>query len=170
MGQRLKQQAEQIFAEKLEKAYSDFGFPKSHSKCLLDEWIKKRENKDLLEQVIIPSIVQALEMITDEDILFDHVIETLNPASKIQPGQKLKEGDYFVPESIDQLKQIRDVAKVGYNWQNDSFLELSFRMEPYYSERFDQVIFNSGQLNFAKTEYTFADFRQLCVNTFGDGE
>lgn len=85
----------------------------------------------------------------------------------IQPGQKLKDGDYFIPQNISQLISISLCAKVGTNWYKEEFLDEMYVMNiiPTYFSRFHKVIGGDNR-TFGKTEYDFPDFKQLCINTF----
>lgn len=80
---------------------------------------------------------------------------------KIQPGQKLQEGDCV------------------YNITKEQAQELMFILdnEQFVQPRTDGLVFSEGQLypNYLEycaelEEHTFTDFRQLCINTFGDGQ
>ena len=78
----------------------------------------------------------------------------------IQPGQKLKDGDFvknLAKEQFDELILIEnDEVKLDFeeglgiacqSWLGDNMLTYTF----------DDLI---------KTEYSFPDFKQLCINTF----
>ncbi len=86
----------------------------------------------------------------------------------ITQGQKLKDGDYFIPETVEQLVSISLCGHVGMNWYVKEFLQENFdnKYYPYYSQRFEMILSNSSELPFCKTEYDFPDFKQLCENTF----
>jgi len=90
--------------------------------------------------------------------------------TEITDGQKLQDGDWFDANSIEELEQIRGVAKVGQNWFKHGFLQenLTFGYNPVYMDRFEMVISNSSELPFGITEYSFEAFKMLCINTFGD--
>lgn len=79
----------------------------------------------------------------------------------IQPGQKLKEGDYVVNIKREQS----DFIQIFY----------ANHLPPIHNTtKGFGFVFNNGELvNHSHgekiTNHDFADFRQLCENTFGDG-
>lgn len=84
----------------------------------------------------------------------------------IQPGQKLKEGDWHKPMSESEAKEILDTMKIKYNdWYPKSCAENGIH---YHKRSLWEVSHDPKYLDKSK-EYNFADFRQLCENTFGDG-
>lgn len=76
----------------------------------------------------------------------------------IEQGQKLKEGDYCLNLNIDQVEEILKIEGDNYKWISvpDIFV---------YDGK---ALMINTCLDEAKTKYTFHDFRQLCINTFGD--
>lgn len=83
----------------------------------------------------------------------------------IQPGQKLKEGDYCKILTTEQSRELLEIESPGHedNEHNSNMC---------YSEKWNGFYFNGIELLFVskgarhKTKYNFADFRQLCENTF----
>lgn len=78
----------------------------------------------------------------------------------IQPGQKLKEGDW--------CEVTTESAKVLF--EIEGFISYEFYIQKCVE---NGICFNENELFVAdepedkKTEHTFPDFRQLCENTFG---
>lgn len=74
----------------------------------------------------------------------------------IQPGQKLKEGDYILDMTDDERLEISD--NFGVTYMPEKII--------MYRETYG--IFNAKHwVSKCKTKYDFTDFRQLCKNTFG---
>lgn len=76
----------------------------------------------------------------------------------IQPGQKLKEGDYTRCNSI-QANELSQIEKSGY-----------FNECPMFGVVYDGEILMPYDISWCVEleEYNFSDFKQLCENTFGD--
>lgn len=79
--------------------------------------------------------------------------------SNIKPGQKLWDGDCVYSLTDDQISEVETI----YGQEIE---------KPVW----EGLVFNGGELFPTHIEYcheleehTFADFRQLCINTFGDG-
>jgi len=91
--------------------------------------------------------------------------------TQITPGQKLKDGDWFHPKDINELKQIQEASNVGANWYKDEYLQeiISEHRKPVYLDRFGMIISCDDNGMFTKQEYSFEAFKELCENTFGDG-
>lgn len=77
----------------------------------------------------------------------------------IQPGQKLKEGDYTRVKSVDESITLEKFYHGRYV-PND--------VPVYFKEGFGLSITYRNS-NKCRSFYNFADFKQLCENTFGDG-
>lgn len=159
MNEQLKQKAEQIFRNKYEDImiHGDI-------ECF------KKDFETVYNGIIIPSIVQALEdqnqTITDEKgnpVTFWGGLSKKH-VSKIQPGQKLKDGDYFEGGTAEQYEQLFIIENV--------ITGQGVKVFSNHCIDYNQIVFESGDLNWnskAVTKYSLEDFRQLCINTFGDG-
>lgn len=89
----------------------------------------------------------------------------------IQPGQKLKEGDYFQGGTKEQYLELLKIdGQEQVNFTHDDEAKIAFEnydgliFDPNY--RLQYLSFDSEEDN-TITEYTFTDFKQLCENTFG---
>lgn len=80
-------------------------------------------------------------------------------SNMIAQGQKLKDGD-FVCE-LDNNQRIE--LEVFTNEQIPSGRNV------YYSANTKSLIIDRMEMR-SETQYDFPDFKQLCINTFGDGK
>ncbi len=182
-----KQKAEQIFREQFDKALPIS--KSSDSKKFFDEW--KIDNQYEYNSVIIPSIVQALEMKDEikfgvmkagepgaggydlnnlpvsEKHLNDAMRYIQNPTIKdslrVQPGQKLKDGDWFEGGTVDQYKELLEIEGHNHPIGINNVTKLYFMI--------GHIVFSDPFLDSTEhkeTRYSFPDFKQLCENTFGD--
>lgn len=77
----------------------------------------------------------------------------------IQPGQKLRDGDWCV--DMTDFERLELCHEFGVTYMPDKII--------LFREQYG--IFNAKHwVSKCKTEYNFADFKQLCENTFGDGK
>lgn len=84
--------------------------------------------------------------------------------SKIQPGQKLSEGDYCYPMTKDQFNELIAIENDKIRLEFDEGDGITFEL--YLEDPF-LGFFDAKR---SKVEYSFPDFKQLCINTFKDGE
>lgn len=83
----------------------------------------------------------------------------------IQPGQKLRDGDYCKDLTEDQAKELTQIDHTGFPEEYEKLMSEN-------GVKFNESrngLFSINDSSYIETEYNFADFRQLCVNTFGDG-
>lgn len=85
----------------------------------------------------------------------------------IAEGQKLREGDYVKDLTTEQYRELLEI-------ENPEHPDNEHDSNMCYSEKWNGFYFNGIELLFVskgarhKTKYNFADFRQLCENTFND--
>lgn len=171
MTPELENRAKQIFEEKYIDSLGGI------EKCLdakfqCNSW--KRNNISVYTNVILPSIVQALSESTSAEIAqvqFEEIndgkmVIGCGTESKIQPGQKLKDGDCFVGGTVDQYHEIYNIEKPGHPEINfaDAQTVMNDHTGVYYSAEQEYLIF-AGKCD-GKTKYSFQDYVELCKNTF----
>lgn len=181
MKQEQENRAKQIFEEKYIESLGGI------EKCLdakfqCNGW--KRNNISVYTNVILPSIVQALSESTSAenapvqvaenssdtdqnektmDKIYSFVSELDKPESKIQPGQKLNEGDWCFINSRLKASQLFELEGIG-----EGFID--FHSDQAYE--YGIILYTHGTLGYnhirgtLKTKHPFTDFKQLCKNTF----
>lgn len=83
----------------------------------------------------------------------------------IQPGQKLKEGDFCKNLTKVQFNQITTLSNLCYT----TWTEHDEDTDVFYANSlvFNESKVSHGWVDLCKTKYDFPDFWQLCKNTFG---
>lgn len=86
--------------------------------------------------------------------------------SNIKPGQKLKDGDFCKNLTIEQAKELMTIDHTGFP---DGYEEVIVENGVGFSLSWNGLFYIDDELPpFPKTEYNFADFKQLCENTFNN--
>ncbi len=87
----------------------------------------------------------------------------------ITPGQKLQDGDFFKGGTNEQYKELLVIENFpGTNYHRHCFTDGGITCVKGWIFDLELVALKDGRTNL-KTEYSFPDFKQLCENTFGNG-
>lgn len=87
---------------------------------------------------------------------------TFKPKQMIQPGQKLKEGDFVKDITGEQAKELMEIDHTGFP---EGYEILISKNGVKYWESWNGL-FAINDSSYIETEYNFTDFKQLCDNTF----